>query len=81
MGMTVRGRAALCAVAAAALMGWGAGAARADDAREAQLIGFHQLCDHGDRGACVKFGMMLQQNRDRQDAWRHSHPEFFFFER
>jgi hypothetical protein len=24
--------------------------------------------------------MMLQQNRDRHDAWRRTHPEFFFFE-
>ncbi|WP_237476870.1 hypothetical protein [Lichenibacterium dinghuense] len=71
--------AALCAVAVAGIVG--GGAARADDAREAQLIGFHQLCDHGDRGACVKFGMLLQQNRDRHDEWRRSHPEFFFFER
>ena len=71
--------AALClAVAGGAFAGT---AARADDAREAQLIGFHQLCDHGDRGACVKFGMLLQQNRDRHDEWRRSHPEFFFFER
>lgn len=71
--------AALCAVLAG-LVG-GAGVARADDAREAQLIGFHQLCDHGDRAACVKFGMMLQQNRDRHDEWRRTHPDFFFFER
>ena len=68
-------------VALCALLAVGSGAAQAQDAREAQLIGFHQLCDHGDRGACVKFGMMLQQNRDRQDEWRRSHPEFFFFER
>lgn len=73
---TVMGIAALCGVALA-----GSGAARAQDAREAQLIGFHQLCDRGDRGACVKFGAMLQQNRDRHDEWRRTHPEFFFFER
>ena len=66
---------ALCAVLVA-----GAGVARAQDAREAQLIGLHQLCDHGDRAACVKFGMLLQQNRDHHDEWRRSHPEFFFFE-
>lgn len=71
--------AALCAVLAG-LVG-SIGVARADEAREAQLIGFHQLCDRGDRGACVKFGMLLQQNRDRHDEWRRSHPEFFFFER
>ncbi len=54
--------------------------ALAQDGREAQLIGFHQLCDHGDKGACVKFGMMLQQNKDQHEQWRHTHPEFFFFE-
>ena len=75
-------RTGLCLAALGALAAaLGGGAARADDAREAQLIGFHQLCDRGDRGACVKFGMMLQQNRDRHDEWRRSHPEFFFFER
>lgn len=66
------------ALGAALLAG---GGAQAQDAREAQLIGFHQLCDHGDRAACVKLGMMLQQNRDREGEWRRTHPEFFFFER
>ncbi len=70
----------LAAVAVALTLTGAALPALADDAHEAQLIGFHQLCDHGDRGACVKFGMMLQQNRDRHDAWRRTHPEFFFFE-
>ncbi len=53
----------------------------AEEAREAQLIGFHQLCERGDKNACVRFGMMLQQNRDHHEEWRRSHPEFFFFER
>ena len=35
---------------------------------------------HGDKKACVKFGMMLQQNADRHAEWRHSHPDWFFFE-
>ena len=54
--------------------------ALAQDGREAQMIGFHDLCDHGDRKACVRFGMMLQQNADRQAEWRHAHPDWFFFE-
>ena len=54
--------------------------AHAQDSREAEIIGLHQLCNQGDRGACVRFGMMLQQNRDRHDAWRRAHPEFFFYE-
>ena len=68
------------AAALAATTVWAILPAQAQDAREAQLIGFHQLCDRGDRGACVKFGMMLQQNRDHHDEWRRTHPEFFFFE-
>jgi|GEM_PF-3445724 len=57
-----------------------AGSAFAQDAREAEMIGMHQLCNHGDRKACVKFGMMIQQNHDHMDAWRHSHPEWFWYE-
>jgi len=52
-------------------------ASSAQDAREAEMIGMHQLCDHGDKKACVKFGMMIQQNHDRMDAWRHNHPDWF----
>ena len=53
----------------------------AQDAREAQLVGFHALCNQGDKKACVRFGMMLQQNTDKHAEWRRGHPEFFFFER
>ena len=55
--------------------------AAAQDAREAQLVGFHALCNQGDKKACVRFGMMLQQNADKHAEWRRGHPEFFFFER
>ncbi len=57
-----------------------AGTAFAQDAREAEMIGMHQLCDHGDRKACIKFGMMIQQNHYHMEAWRHSHPEWFWYE-
>ncbi|MBV9752999.1 MAG: hypothetical protein JO188_10805 [Hyphomicrobiales bacterium] len=56
-------------------------AAQAQDAREAEILGYHQLCDHGDRRACVRFGMFLQQNQDRAMAWRRMHPEWFWWER
>ncbi len=52
----------------------------AQDGREAQMIGFRDFCEHGDKKACVKFGMMLQQNSDRHAEWRRSHPDWFFFE-
>ena len=55
--------------------------AAAQDGREAQMIGFRDFCEHGDKKACVKFGMMLQQNTDRHNEWRRSHPDWFFFER
>jgi len=52
---------------------------RAQD-REAEIIGLHQLCDRGDRRACVRFGMMIGENRQRHADWRRTHPEFFWWE-
>ena len=40
----------------------------------------HRLCDDGDKRACVRFGMMFNENRARHDEWRRSHPEFFAFQ-
>jgi hypothetical protein len=45
------------------------------------LVGFHALCDKGDREACVRFGMMLGEMRERHAEWRRLHREFFFWER
>ncbi|MFZ0838386.1 MAG: hypothetical protein WAM77_13100, partial [Xanthobacteraceae bacterium] len=43
--------------------------------REGQRL--HGLCDKGDQKACVRFGMLLNENRGRHEEWRKSHPEFF----
>ena len=51
------------------------------DAREAQMSDLHVHCDHGDRNACIKFGMMLQQNNDRSPEFRRTPPEWYQFER
>jgi hypothetical protein len=67
-------------VLAGTILGATSVAAFAQDAREAEMIGLHQLCNQGDRRACIKFGMMIQQNHDRMDAWRHTHPEWFWWE-
>jgi len=56
------------------------GPARAQDA-QAELLGFHQLCDRGDRRACVKFGMILGRMQERHAEWRRLHPEWFWWER
>jgi hypothetical protein len=54
-------------------------AARAQD-RAAEIVGFHQLCDRGDRKACIRFGMLLGQNMERHAEWRRSHPEWWWWE-
>ena len=78
-------RSKLAVGAAAALMGIAAFAwtatPRAQNAREAELIGFHQLCDRGDRKACVRFGIMIGENRERHAEWRKLHPEWWWWER
>jgi hypothetical protein len=50
-------------------------------AREAEIVGLHQLCDRGDRRACVRFGIMIGESRERHAEWRHRHPEFWWWER
>jgi hypothetical protein len=32
---------------------------------EAEMIGFHQLCDRGDKRACIRFGILIGENRQR----------------
>ena len=78
MGCKLLGAVAV-AVAAAVLAP--ATAAKAQSAREAELIGFHQLCEKGDRRACVRFGIMIGENRERHAEWRRLHHEWFWWER
>jgi len=56
------------------------GPARAQEV-QAELLGFHQLCDRGDRKACVRFGMILGRMQERHAEWRRLHPEWFWWER
>jgi hypothetical protein len=54
--------------------------ARAQSAVEAEIVGFHQLCDKGDRRACVRFGILIGENQQRHADWRRSHGEWFWWE-
>ena len=54
--------------------------AHAQNAAEAEMIGFHQLCDKGDRKACVRFGILIGQNQQRHADWRRAHAEWFWWE-
>jgi hypothetical protein len=55
--------------------------AHAQGAVEGEILGFHQLCEKGDRKACVRFGMLLGRNEQRNADWRRAHAEWFWFER
>jgi hypothetical protein len=69
------------AVAGLGFVGGASAPARAQNVREAEMIGFHQLCDKGDRKACIRFGIMLGQNQQRHADWRRQHAEWFWYER
>jgi hypothetical protein len=51
-----------------------------DELRE-RMLQLRQGCDDGDRGACVRLGIIIGENRERRAAWRREHPEIFFYER
>ena len=54
---------------------------RAQSAEEAEMVGFHQLCEKGDRRACVIFGILLGRNQQRHADWRRAHADWFWWER
>ena len=64
--------------ASAALLLFAALPAKAQDIEV--LRAYHIACDHGDRAACVRFGIVLGENRGKREEWRCLHPEFFWWE-
>jgi hypothetical protein len=72
----------LLATLAVLLVGVGAVrmTARADE-HEERMRRLHFECDRGDRRACVQFGVMIGENRERHAEWRRSHPEWWWYER
>jgi hypothetical protein len=55
--------------------------ARAQSDVEAEMIGYHQLCEKGDRRACIKFGILIGRNQQRNADWRRAHADWFWWER
>lgn len=53
------------------------GPAQAQDRPTSEGVRLHRLCEGGDKRACVRFGMMLNENRGRHEEWRRAHPEFW----
>ena len=54
--------------------------ARRDELRD-RMLQLREGCEDGDRGACVRLGVIIGENRERRAAWRREHPEVFFYER
>ena len=54
--------------------------AHAQDAAEAEIIGFHHLCQKGDRKACVRFGILIGRNEQRHADWRRAHADWWWWE-
>jgi uncharacterized protein YcfJ len=46
-----------------------------------RLVEYREGCEAGDRRACVRLGILIGENRERRAAWRHEHPDAFFYER
>jgi hypothetical protein len=46
-----------------------------------RMMDLRERCEDGDRGACVRLGILIGEHRERRAAWRREHPEVFFFER
>ena len=54
-----------------------------NDARETRRV-MHALrreCEAGDTRACVQFGIIIGENRERRSQWRQEAPDLFWWER
>jgi hypothetical protein len=78
--MSMRLRILLLAGTAMLLGGAVVDRAQAQD-RALEMQRFHEQCDHGNRGACVRFGILIGENREREAEWRRTHPEWYWWER
>jgi hypothetical protein len=54
--------------------------AHAQDAVEAEMVGYHQLCQKGDRKACIRFGILIGRNEQRHADWRRAHADWWWWE-
>lgn len=42
---------------------------------------YRDECRDGDRGACVRLGIIIGQNQARREDWQRDHPSYFWWER
>lgn len=43
--------------------------------------GLKAQCDDGDTRACIRFGIVIGEHRERQAQWRRQNPDMFDYER
>jgi hypothetical protein len=51
------------------------------DELRSRMFQLREACEDGDRRACVRFGVIIGENRERRAQWRRENPELFSFER
>ena len=51
-----------------------------DELRE-RLFRLREECEDGNRRACVRYGIIIGENRGRREEWRRERPDLFFYER
>jgi hypothetical protein len=51
----------------------------AESPYDGQFMNLHAACDAGDRHACIRFGVLIGQHRERMAEWRRMHPDYFAY--
>jgi hypothetical protein len=54
-----------------------------NDSRETRrvMMTLRRECEAGDTRACVQFGIIIGENRERRAQWRQEAPDLFWWER
>jgi hypothetical protein len=50
-----------------------------EDLRERLRI-LHAECQAGSKVSCIRFGIIMGKNYEKQAEWRREHPEWFYWE-
>ena len=56
------------------------GGRRWDETRE-RMFDLRRACEDGDRRSCIRFGIIIGENRERRAQWRRETPDLFWWER
>jgi hypothetical protein len=49
--------------------------------RRREMFQLRRACEDGDTRACVQFGIIIGENRERRAQWKRENPELFWWER